>query len=176
MTQIHEFTSDQKLRWWGYGEWLEEPDKVLFKYKNIRCRVVRMANAESMKNPDNDHVFGGHLCGYIAIPKRHFLFKKHDDEIDIECHGGLNYSNLSKCGKYWWIGFDCAHLGDLTPSIYHLHSSNPHMIELKKKQKERWQSMGVNPMLYEEVYRNISFCKKECRQMVNQLLQMKAFK
>ena len=61
----------------------------------------------------------GHRCGYIAIPKDNELYGKDYDEIDIDVHGGLTYSEYSN-SEYpvkseedvWWIGFDCAHSGD----------------------------------------------------------------
>lgn len=61
----------------------------------------------------------GHRCGYIAIPKNHKLYEKHYDDIDIDVHGGLTYSEYSRGGypvetkeQVWWIGFDCAHYCD----------------------------------------------------------------
>lgn len=58
--------------------------------------------------------------GYIAIPKGHPFYGKHYDEIDIEVHGGLTFSEFSDFFKdyedgnapYWWIGFDFNHYGD----------------------------------------------------------------
>lgn len=62
----------------------------------------------------------GHRCGYLAIPQGHELYGVEYDNINVEVHGGLTYSNESDEYSYpvatdekvWWIGFDCAHFGD----------------------------------------------------------------
>lgn len=62
----------------------------------------------------------GHRCGYLAIPQGHTLYGKDYDDIYVEVHGGLTYSNESDEYNYpvetdekvWWIGFDCGHFGD----------------------------------------------------------------
>ena len=61
--------------------------------------------------------------GYVLIPEGHPLHGKHYDEIDVDIHGGLTFSNLvdDQMAEYWgleghigkWcIGFDTCHLGD----------------------------------------------------------------
>lgn len=74
--------------------------------------------------------------GYILIPKNHPFYKIHYDDIHINIHGGLTFSdefnsenflkwinnrelvgdvtleNFDKFEGYWIIGFDCAHFGD----------------------------------------------------------------
>lgn len=56
----------------------------------------------------------GHRCGYIAIPKDHELYGKDYNELLLDCHGGLTYSDdgYPLDDGNWYIGFDCAHLGD----------------------------------------------------------------
>lgn len=66
--------------------------------------------------------YGIHPCAYIEIPKTHRWYKKPytDEELeDIECHGGLTYSdNLShilgkeEANGRWFIGWDYGHIGD----------------------------------------------------------------
>jgi hypothetical protein len=63
--------------------------------------------------------FGSHPCAYIEIPPVHPYYKKDYDKIDINCHGGLTYSEDGlgncKCGLHregYWIGWDYAHYGD----------------------------------------------------------------
>lgn len=48
-----------------------------------------------------------HLCGYVKA-------SINNAEETIVCHGGITYDN----GE--WIGFDCAHCGDLIPQSYEL--------------------------------------------------------
>lgn len=62
-----------------------------------------------------------HLCGYIAVEPGHPWFGIDGETIEPHpcVHGGLTYSRDHKPenlpdGK-WWLGFDCAHLGDLVP-------------------------------------------------------------
>lgn len=59
----------------------------------------------------------GHLCGYVVIPEDHPLYQKNYDEIDLEVHGELTYSDsdLISVGEDFCIGFDCAHAGDWIP-------------------------------------------------------------
>ncbi len=62
----------------------------------------------------------GHRCGYVRVPPGHPWHGKDYDSVDPypEVHGGLTFSEAdTDCGKggadnAWWVGFDCAHLGD----------------------------------------------------------------
>lgn len=36
MKQVHFHSSDQKIKWFGYGEWAEEPDEVTFEHLGIK--------------------------------------------------------------------------------------------------------------------------------------------
>lgn len=56
---------------------------------------------------------------YIEIPTTHKLYLKHYDNINIDVHGGLTYSenylwidNETKLEDGWFIGWDYAHYGD----------------------------------------------------------------
>lgn len=53
----------------------------------------------------------GHSNGYVGVKESHPWFKKHYDDIDIDIHGGLTYSELEEDG-YWWVGFDVCHFSD----------------------------------------------------------------
>jgi len=55
--------------------------------------------------------YGTHPCCYISIPKNHKYYNKDYENIDIECHGGLTYSQKQDDNKYW-IGWDYAHCND----------------------------------------------------------------
>jgi hypothetical protein len=72
----------------------------------------------------------GHLCGYIGIPQGHPWWRRSDEQILMadnsspEVHGGITYASHHKPGEakgekdeLWWIGFDCAHCGDLSPGM-----------------------------------------------------------
>lgn len=61
---------------------------------------------------------GTHPTAYIEIPKNHKYYLKYYDDIDIDVHGGLTYSedylNLEneKINNSWFIGWDYAHFDD----------------------------------------------------------------
>ena len=71
-----------------------------FKYKGYRAFILAMPI--------------GHRCGYVELPKNHKYFRLDYDAIDVDCHGGLTYSDshLQDIKDSWFIGFDCIHLGD----------------------------------------------------------------
>lgn len=63
--------------------------------------------------------YGTHPCAYIMIPQNNKYFEKDYEEIDINVHGGLTYSNCylpfetrNSDNKSWYIGWDYAHHGD----------------------------------------------------------------
>jgi len=88
-----------------------------FQYDGYNCVVTRTVYTDE-KAPR--HFF---LCGYIHIPKWHRL---HGVDIygedtaadvdlvrDLEVHGGVTYTGRRFDDGEWYIGFDCAHVGDL---------------------------------------------------------------
>lgn len=150
----HIYSSDQKLKCLGYGEWVEEPDEILFEYQGMKCRINRILDIV-----EENKCFGGHLCGYVQIPKDHMLFEKHYDDIQIDVHGGLTYSNFYK--DEYWIGFDCAHSFDICPSTEYLYKTDPYMIELRKRYP--------TSLVWKKEYRNVQYCIKECKKMIKQI-------
>lgn len=101
---------------WPRGPWDREPDRLEFEAHGMSCLLTR--------GP------GGHWCGYAAMPPGHPGHGQHyDHEVfsDVRVHGGLTYSekcqgavcHVPKPGEpddVWWVGFDCAHSGDLSPA------------------------------------------------------------
>lgn len=57
---------------------------------------------------------GSHPTAYVKVPKEHKYFEKDYEDIDIDTHGGLTYSNFGVIHREdgWWIGWDYAHAGD----------------------------------------------------------------
>jgi hypothetical protein len=57
-----------------------------------------------------------HRCGYVRVPPKHSTHGKHYDDVDVEIHGGLTFSEIESCehedGIGYWFGFDCAHCFD----------------------------------------------------------------
>ena len=64
------------------------------------------------------HETMGHLCGYVKVPTSSPLYDCDEDDPSIEplhVHGGITYAGDLGTPGEWWIGFDCAHAGDLVP-------------------------------------------------------------
>lgn len=170
LQEIHHYTSDEKLKWWGYGEWVEELDEVRFVHKGIECRIIRIAGPELDENR-----YGGHLCGYIKVPKDHVCYGKGYDDIEIDVHGGLTYSEIDQENHNYlppeghWIGFDCVHAGDYHPSVEYMKKTMPELIEIERKSKERLKKFGMNENIFQNTYKNINYCIQECKSVVEQL-------
>ena len=134
--------SDYKYK----GEWVDEPDKAhwIDEATGLDCLIVR-----------NNC---GALCGYVGIPKSNKFFKKDYDnvEADIKVHGGLTFADFCMNTKdesigvchpketaanelVWWLGFDCAHSGDVCPKyesdglVYGYHPSYKNFAYVKKE-------------------------------------------
>lgn len=162
MNKQYNMDRDFKLHFFGEGEWMEEPDEVYFDYKGMQCRIKRNSL--------------GALCGYVMIPKKHSLYNKDDEHLGIQVHGGITYQNFDDEGKYW-IGFDCVHSGDLKPrfEIIEKNIKDEKDPELKQiyELTEKFKKMLPDSELWKITYKNISFVTKECKHMVDQILEMK---
>lgn len=102
---------------WPSGPWDDEPDKVQWKTRaGLPGLVVRN--------------YMGVWCGYAGVPQGHSLYEVdyRNCEGSFDVHGGLTYSahcmedgpicHIPDPGEpddVWWLGFDCAHAGDLVP-------------------------------------------------------------
>lgn len=94
--------------------------------------------------------------GYVVIPKNHPLHGVYYDDIDIDIHGGLTFSEevtdklvkafetsdltTDDVGK-WIIGFDCAHYGDTISSCpkQYVESETKRLLNFVKKYKHEKQ-------------------------------------
>jgi hypothetical protein len=103
-----EILFDQFKSYLPDGPWQYEPHFFAFESFGFRCQLFRTPITFAW-------------CGYVGIDKDHPYFEKdYDDLNDIETldiHGGFTYSNRDKNNGLWWIGFDCAHSGDLIPTM-----------------------------------------------------------
>lgn len=98
-------------------------------YKNERIRPAQVL--ERGKYIGYEYIIlslGTHPCAYICLDENEMFYGKHYDEIDINCHYGLTYSEPHLYfGEYsekykcivktsikdkWVIGWDYAHYGD----------------------------------------------------------------
>ena len=123
------WSSIDKSEWNLRGEWDNEPDKVhwIDDKTGLDCLIVRQ-------------IGHGALCGYVGVPESHPLFEKNYDEAESEVgyfdvHGGLTFADrchhtanpersichdreIAANTVVWWLGFDCAHGGDICPAYY----------------------------------------------------------
>lgn len=138
---------------WPPGEWKDEPDKAHWIYEGLDCLIVR--------GP------GGALCGYVGVPESHPYFEKNYDTDPVwkmKCHGGLTFSDFchetddpskhicheKECAandRVWWLGFDCAHYGDIAP-----------------KDDIAWRSDGT--------YSSFNYVKREVEYLARQLKEI----
>jgi hypothetical protein len=158
------YSKEEKIKWFGEGEWVEEPDKIEFSHNGFDCIVKRISIKEPFSK--EEHYFGGHLCGYISIPPNHPFYGKKYSDLEIDVHGGLTYAEFENDG--YWIGFDCGHSEDLVPSMAHLRELYKGEIELFSMPEEFKKYSIFIP-----VYRNIDFCIQECKSMAEQLKKIK---
>lgn len=111
----------------GLNIWNNEPDRLEFAVHGFMCKIERI-----------DKLW--HLCGYIMVEDTHPWYGKDYSELsDVDVHGGLTYRGLFP--TYSWLGFDCAHAGDLIPSV----------VKMLPSQRERttYRDMGyvVNELI-----------------------------
>ena len=99
------------------------------------------------------HPLSGHLNGYVLLNPEEAI----DETMIIECHGGITFEgNLAEIMPVQagnWIGFDCAHYGDLAPFY-----------------KEKLAALGFDfGVSYDEVRRDQKFIEDNCKQIIDQL-------
>lgn len=109
---------------WDSGPWDDEPDRIEWRSQGMPCLIVRNGS--------------GALCGYVGVPPGHPWHGKGYDYADASVHGGLTYADKCQAGGHichvarpgepddvWWLGFDCAHSGDVSPKYTALAKKNP---------------------------------------------------
>ena len=94
----------------------------------------------------------GHRCGYVKVPKDHPYYGLDYDDMHIDVHGGVTYAEHYKDG--FWIGFDCAHLGDAPDPLFK-----------KTAYKSHFEELGV--------VRTLEYCMEECESIAKQLMEKK---
>lgn len=125
--------------------WESEPDLAdwIDEATQYRCVVLR-------------HPTLRHLCGYVGVAVGHpahgvaydNVRALDDDYIDV--HGGLTYgaSNQGYPVEHnglWWLGFDCAHSGDVVPGLIPFGGEEP------------------------GAYRDMAYVKAECARLAAEL-------
>jgi hypothetical protein len=135
---------------WGPGPWQDEPDKKQWTdtETGLPCLIKRNT--------------GGALCGYVGVPEGHPWHGKgygevepyadrcmeEGDEAETICH----IPEPGEPDNVWWLGFDCAHLGDLSPAY-----------------KRLWADAGI-PTPPRETYKPVAYVESECGSLAQQAI------
>lgn len=134
------YTSDEKLRFWGYGEWVEEADRVAFTHKGISCVLLR-------EEPRKDN--GGCWNAFIELPFNHPWAQKEGDLLGCRAHEEFLFK--LKVEGQLMVGISFSGPDDLVPeSLF----------------KSRW-SITYTCFL-SRTYRNITHCVEKCCQIINE--------
>jgi hypothetical protein len=148
--QTIEYRTDDK-RAWGPGPWQAEPDKKQWtdEATGMPCLIVRSRL--------------GALCGYVGVPEGHLCFQV--DHCVVEdrypamwVHGGLTFSDFCQEGpeeegichlvepgepdRVWWLGFDCAHGGDLVPKLEANRSEHALLWGLQREFRDEYRDLA----------------------------------
>lgn len=146
---------------WGEGPWQSEPDKLQWTTKSGLPGLV-------VRGP------AGALCGYAGVTQDHPAYGADYDALsdEITVHGGLTFASFCHQGpgpeatsvchvpaegepdNVWWLGFDCAHSGDLCPAINALLRKSP---------------TGRYLLQASQVYRSLSYVKAHVEHLAAQL-------
>src|ERR1700742_75959 len=118
-----QYTTVDKSKW-PPGPWHDEPDKLQWMDAATRmpCLIVRGPS--------------GALCGYVGVAEGQQYFGVEYDAVHAEVHGGLTFAGFCQAGHesegvchvpddgepehVYWLGFDCAHAGDVSPGYLHI--------------------------------------------------------
>jgi hypothetical protein len=123
------------------GPWHAEPDRVEFRHAGLPCLLVR--------GPV------GAWCGYVGTPPGHPWRERDLEGVGApEVHGGVTYQkpchgdicHVPAPGEpdgVVWVGFDCAHAGDLIFSF-------------------------VREVRMSGVYRDVAYARRETEQLAEQ--------
>ena len=125
-----------------------------FEYKGFPCVVLFLP--------------WGYRCGYVGLPSNNEYYNVDYNNIPVDCHGGLTYSEsalaLQEDKDIWWIGFDCAHCFDGYDfrKLDEYYPNRDRFLGNENYKREMTNEYG---------FRSFDYVKNECIQIVNQLLE-----
>lgn len=158
----------------GDGPWTTEPDKAhwIDPATGLDCLIVRAHH--------------GALCGYVGVPPEHQLHgvSGFDPVVrTLAVHGGVNFGSACQEGAedgpgvchvpepgrpadVWWLGFDCAHAGDLAPT--QRHEMDQLLGPFQTRAPAVLVAAGMTNFLGEH-YRTFTWVQHQVRQLAAQL-------
>ncbi len=107
------FDKEERLKLWGPGPWIDEPDYVEWQHEEVGypCLLLRAPEIATW-------------CGYAGVPKDHPLHGLPYDTVQYatEVHHGLSFAGEpgdhgEEFEGYWYFGFDAAHYMDVMPFL-----------------------------------------------------------
>lgn len=145
---------------WGDGPWQQEPDREEWRIDGAPGVALLAVRSEL-----------GAWCGYAGVTEGHPWFGKTclDNILGLEewqPHGGITYGDAcaghvchvpreGESDNVWWLGFDCAHSGDLVPGLV-AFSRRREMTKLRG---------GPCSAFDGDVYRPLEYVKAECERL-----------
>lgn len=178
---IDEWAVSVKTDGYGIGAWSSEPNFVFYFENGYPCLIIRMQTT-------------GHLCGYVGIPKeRAATYAKNSysdfatNATGIDVHGDITFFGSRDAflepehqNKYIFMGFDCAHAGDLVPSLIKFNKAMQKIEKakerilgkpsfLKKFALKLKSKTGITLRKRIETYKDINFVKKQITRIIDQL-------
>ena len=118
----------------------KEGNSETFTYKGFDCKIKRNQSLSF-------------LCGYVRLPEGHKFYKQHYNDIDVDVHGSLTYSQQEN--DQWVVGFDCGHCFDLCPFEIMVNDDSPY----------GFMQSGVSS----GTYRTMEYVESEIKKLVDQL-------
>ena len=122
----------------------------------------------------------GHRTGYVRIPDDVCDKMENSDEYaciadsieSVCCHGGITYSQYNKTDsdflpEGWWIGFDCAHPRDAYDT-----AAAERAFGIAKVEPAYLGPTDLKDVVGKYSVKTLDFCRNECRDIVEQLLQI----
>lgn len=173
MTQMIEYRTIDKSGW-QRGPWDGEPDKVQWQddATGLPCLIVRGPSGALCGYVGVSSGHPWHGVDYDNVGAYQPKPESYDEDWYVVVHGGLTFSDGCQHGDdpsagichipaagepddVWWLGFDCAHLGD--------------------KSGMAWDA--IRPLSdyprsdHGDVYRDVAYVKAECTKLAAQAMR-----
>lgn len=146
---------------WSAGPWDGEPDRFEWRSDGVPCLVQRSPL--------------GAWCGYVGVPPGHPWFGKAFDlcstdlsgvVVEPSVHGGVTYAaacapehgicHVPAPGEpddLWWVGFDCAHAGDVSPGMdAALREAREKLGQPPPVEQPDWMRSTYKPIAYAKLH------------------------